>query len=226
MGLIVIRTLLIFITLMIIMRLMGKRQIGEMQPFELVITLIIADLACIPMADTTIPLLYGIIAIITIFFLHQLICLLDLKCNPAKAILSGEPSLVLTKDGVDIEKLKQNNMDASDLLESLRSAGYFSLEAVHYGIYESTGQFSVLPNDDYQGKSLSVLIVSDGSFEHKNIALTKLPLSFFVDILKKRGISRKNVYVWTIDGEGNNYLQEKGKKFETFRIELPEGASW
>ena len=74
MGLIFIRTIVIFITLLVIMRLMGKRQIGEMQPYELVITLIIADLACIPMADTSIPLLYGVIAILTIYFLHQVVC--------------------------------------------------------------------------------------------------------------------------------------------------------
>ena len=73
MGLIFIRTIIVFITLLIIMRLMGKRQIGEMQPFELVITLLIAELACIPMADTSIPLLYGIVAILTIYFLHQIV---------------------------------------------------------------------------------------------------------------------------------------------------------
>ena len=75
MALTVLRTAIIFVTLLIVMRLMGKRQIGEMQPFELVITLLIAELACIPMADTSIPLLYGIVAILAIFLLHQLICL-------------------------------------------------------------------------------------------------------------------------------------------------------
>ena len=77
MGLIFIRTIIIFITLLIIMRLMGKRQIGEMQPFELVITLLIAELACIPMADSSIPLLYGIVAIVSSYFLHQILCFLD-----------------------------------------------------------------------------------------------------------------------------------------------------
>ena len=78
MGLIFIRTSLIFLALFTVMRLMGKRQIGEMQPYELVITLIISDLACIPMADNTIPLLYGVIAILTVYFLHQVVCLIDL----------------------------------------------------------------------------------------------------------------------------------------------------
>ena len=80
MGLIVLRTAVIFIALLAVMRLMGKRQIGEMQPFELVITLLIAELACIPMADTSIPLLYGIVSILTIFLLHLLMLLIELKC--------------------------------------------------------------------------------------------------------------------------------------------------
>lgn len=125
MGLIFIRTIIIFVTLLVIMRLMGKRQIGEMQPFELVITLLIAELACIPMADTSIPLLYGVIAIVTIYFLHQIVCLFDLAFKPMKALLSGKPSIVLNKDGIDITQLKKNNLDVSDLIESLRGAGYF-----------------------------------------------------------------------------------------------------
>ena len=84
MSLIFIRTVIIFITLLIVMRLMGKRQIGEMQPYELVITLIIAEIACIPMSDPSIPLLYGIIAILTIYFLHQIVCLADLGIKGAK----------------------------------------------------------------------------------------------------------------------------------------------
>lgn len=107
MGLIFIRTIIVFITLLVIMRLMGKRQIGEMQPFELVITLLIAELACIPMSDTSIPLLYGIISILTIYFLHQIVCLLDLGFKSMKAVLSGSPSIVLNKQGIDDTQLKK-----------------------------------------------------------------------------------------------------------------------
>ena len=85
MGLIFIRTVIIFVATLAVMRLMGKRQIGEMQPYEFVITLIIADLACIPMADNSIPLLYGLIAIFTVYLLHQILCVIDLNFNKAKA---------------------------------------------------------------------------------------------------------------------------------------------
>ena len=92
MGLIFVRTVIIFITLLVIMRLMGKRQIGEMQPYELVITLIIADLACIPMADNSIPLLYGVVAILTVYLLHQIVCFIDLNFMQAKPLSAATPA--------------------------------------------------------------------------------------------------------------------------------------
>ncbi len=110
MALIFIRTAIIFFTLLLIMRLMGKSQIGEMQPFELVITLLIAELACIPMADSSVPLLYGIISIVAIFILHQIVWLLDLWFKPMKTVVCGKPSLVITKDGVDSYQLRKTTL--------------------------------------------------------------------------------------------------------------------
>lgn len=119
-----------------------------MQPFELVITLLIAELACIPMADTSIPLLYGIVAILAIFLLHQLICLIDLNFKPLKFLVSGKPAVVMNKNGIDIYQLKHNNLDTSDLIESLRVAGIFGLDQVDYALYEANGQFSAMPKPD------------------------------------------------------------------------------
>ena len=116
MGLIFIRVVIIFSATLLVMRLMGKRQIGEMQPYELVITLIIADLACIPMGDTSIPLLYGVVAILTVYLLHQIICLIDLNFSKAKALISGAPSIVLNKNGIDDTQLKKNNLDVSSIV--------------------------------------------------------------------------------------------------------------
>ena len=89
------------------MRLMGKSQIGEMQPFEFVISLVIAELACIPMADTSIPILYGIIAILTIFILHQIVWIFQLWFKPVKTVISGKPSVVINKNGIDEYQLKK-----------------------------------------------------------------------------------------------------------------------
>ena len=225
MALIFIRTAIVFITLFIIMRLMGKRQIGEMQPYELVITLIISDLACIPMADSTIPLLYGIIAILTVYLLHQLVCIVDLNVRGAKAILSGEPSIVLNKNGIDDTQLKKNNLDVSDLIESLRVEGYFSLDAVDYALYEAEGTFSALPKKDYENRqsSLPVIIVDEGKFVKNNVELTKQTNAYYLSALKEHGCDElKNILVLTIDGNGKAYLQERGKRYKTFQLDWSE----
>lgn len=229
MILVIIRTAIIFAVLLIVMRLMGKRQIGEMQPFELVITLLIAELACIPMADTSIPLLYGVVSVLAIFVLHELVTLLDLKVKPLKSLLSGKPSVVVNKNGIDDYQLKRNHLDVSDLIESLRTAGYFSLDCIDYALYESNGTFSALPKEGYEQMqtSLPLVIIDNGKYSSKNIAITGLEKQFFVDILRERGIKReKDVLVLTADGEGKMYLQVKGEKFCTFRVSYPDGKTW
>lgn len=225
MGLIFIRIVIIFVTLFSVMRLMGKRQIGEMQPYELVITLIIAELACIPMEDTSIPLLYGIVSILTVYLLHQIVCIIDLNFRGAKTVLSGSPSIVLNKNGVDDTQLKKNNLDVSDLIESLRVEGYFSLDAVEYALYEAEGTFSALPKKNYASlqNSLPVILIDEGKFIQKNIELTKKTQGYYRDILKGQGCDElKKVLVMTVDGEGKVYLQEKGKKYKTFRLAWSE----
>lgn len=230
MGLIFLRTAFIFIALLAVIRLMGKRQIGEMQPFELVITLLIAELACIPMADTSIPLLYGLISILTIFFLHQLMLLIGLNFKPFQTLIGGKPSIVINKNGVDISQLKKNHLDLSDLIESMRTAGFFSLDEVAYALYEANGQFSAMPREDRpkeNKESLPVLIIDDGKFIDHNLELTKTGKTFFEEILREQKIrSVKNVFVLTLDGTGKIYLQCKRDRFRTFRIALPEGSSW
>lgn len=221
MGLIFIRTAILFITLFIIMRLMGKRQIGEMQPYELVITLIIAELACIPMQDNSIPLLYGVIAILTVYLLHQIVCVLDLNSLWAKSVLSGSASVVLNKNGIDDHELKKNNLDVSDLVESLRVEGYFALDAIEYALYESEGTFSALPKKNYQELqvSLPIIVIDEGKFDKENLQQTQRNETYFLQKLKERGCKDvKQVLIMTVDGNGKVYLQRKGKKYEVFEL--------
>ena len=224
-----IRTAIIFVVLLIIMRLMGKRQIGEMQPFELVITLLIAELACIPMADASIPLLYGIISVVTIYVLHEVMTLLDLKIKPLKSLISGKPSVVINKNGIDDYQLKKNNLDVSDLIESLRTAGYFSLDCVDYALYEANGTFSALPKQDYEQlqTSLPLVIIDNGKYDEKNLEITGLGKSYFDNVLKKQKIRNiKKVLVLTADGTGKMYLQTKGEKFKIIQDSYPGGKTW
>ena len=228
MGLLFIRTTIIFIGTLAVMRLMGKRQIGEMQPYELVITLIIADLACIPMADNSVPLLYGIIAILSVYLIHQILCIIDLNFTKAKKVISGSPSIVLNKNGIDDTQLKKNNLDVSDLIESLRVEGYFSLDAVDYALYEASGTFSALPKPDYEKlqPSLPVVLVDEGKWDEENIRQTQKDIAYFENALRAQGCKDvKQVLVMTVDGNGKTYLQLKGEKYKVFRLHW-EKALW
>ena len=230
MGLIVLRTAIIFLALFAVMRLMGKRQIGEMQPFELVITLLIAELACIPMADTSIPLLYGAASVLTIFFLHQLMLIADLKCKGLKKVIGGKPAVVINKNGVDITQMKKNNLDITDLIESLRGTGCFSLADVDYALYEANGNFSAMPKEKEAktgGASLPLVIIEEGKYNRTNLEKSHIPAAFFDGLLARQKIGkRKRVFILTADGAGNIYLQCYGEKYRTFRTQLPEGAGW
>ena len=220
MALIFIRTAIIFLTLLIIMRLMGKSQVGEMQPFEFVISLLIAELACIPMADTSIPLLYGIIAIVAIFILHQIVWLLDLWFKPLKSVVCGKPSIVINKDGIDEQQLRQNNLDVSDLIESMRVAGYFSLDDVYYGLYEANGSFSALENPDKSTSSLSVTIIDGGKTDKKNLDICGISQENLNAFLKNQNAKPKQVLVMTVNGEGRVYFQKRGEKYKILNIEV------
>ena len=223
-----IRTTIVFITLIIIMRLMGKRQIGEMQPFEFIVTLIIADLACIPMTDVSIPLVYGIVAIFCLFLLHQLLSILEQGGNFLKIVISGKPSIVINKDGVDLKELKRNNMGLSDLIESMRSSGYFSLDDLDYAIFESNGKLSAMESSNRADvpSSLPVVIVNDGKADDKNMELIKINRSDVEKFIQAHDGKLKNTEVLTIDGNGRVYYKHKNQKFKILKYELAEGIKW
>ncbi len=220
MALIFIRTTIIFVVLLLTMRLMGKSQIGEMQPFEFVISLVIAELACIPMADTSIPLFYGIIAIATIFILHEIVWILQLWFKPVKNIISGKPSVVINKDGIDEFQLKKNNLDVSDLIESMRVAGYFNLDDVYYGLYEANGSFSALEKEEKASDSLSLTLIDRGKPDKKNLARCGFTTDVINKFLKDNGAKMKEVVVMTVNGEGRVYFQKRGEHYKILQCEV------
>ena len=220
MALIFVRTAIIFITLLFIMRLMGKSQVGEMQPFEFVISLLIAELACIPMADSSIPLLYGIIAIIAIFVRHQIVVVLDLLFKPVKTVICGKPSVVINKNGIDEFQLRKNNLDVSDLIESMRGAGYFSLDDVYYGLYEANGSFSALENPEKSSSSLSLLLIESGKPEEKNLTACGIDKTQLNEFLKAQNAKLKEVVVMTVNSDGRVYFQKRGEKYKILNMEV------
>lgn len=223
-----IRTVIIFITLVIVMRIMGKRQIGEMQPFEFIVTLIIADLACIPMADISIPVLYGIVSILGLFLLHQIFSVLEQKRGILKRIISGKPSVIINKNGVDMKELRRNNMGVDDLIESMRSQGYFSLDDLDYAIFEANGNLSALENQNSEKhpSSIPVLLIENGKFVNENIKFTKKDETELKNFLLKENLELKNTEVLTLDGNGRVYYKAKNQKYQILNLPLKEENKW
>ena len=228
MALTFIRTSIIFLVLVVLVRLMGKRQIGEMQPFEFIVTLIIADLACVPMADVSIPLIYGIVAVATLFIFHQLFSLIEQWGGISKRILSGKPSVVINKNGVDVKELKKNNMGGEDLIESMRSAGYFSLDQLDYAIFESNGKLSALEKQNVtpETSSIPLLLIDNGKILNSNCKLINCTKDDVNRFMSSLGKSVKNTEVLTVDGNGKSYLKYKNKPYEIIHYSLPEGIKW
>ena len=223
-----IRTLIVFLTLVVVMRLMGKRQIGEMQPYEFIVTLIIADLACIPMTDVSIPLIYGIVAILGLFILHQIFSILEYSSKFFKTTISGSPSIVVNKDGVNLRELHKNNMSVDDLIESMRGSGYFSLDDLDYAIFESNGKLSAMEktNRNNPPSSLPILVIKEGKTSKENLSAIKSTKQDIDDFLDMNGTRLKLVEVMTVDGDGRVYLKEKFKPYRILSFPLKEGVKW
>jgi len=223
-----IRTLIVFLTLVVVMRLMGKRQIGEMQPYEFIVTLIIADLACIPMTDVSIPLIYGIVAILGLFILHQIFSLLEYSSKLFKTTISGSPSIVVNKDGVNLRELHKNNMSVDDLIESMRGSGYFSLDDVEYAIFESNGKLSAMEKTNRKSipSSLPVLVIKEGKISKENLSAIQSIKEDVDAFLEENDTKLKAVEVMTVDGDGRVYLKEKFKAYRILLYPLKDGVKW
>lgn len=167
-----VRTIILYIIVVIVMRIMGKRQIGQLQPFELAIAIMISDLAAVPMQNTGIPLLHGIIPILTLLILQLLISFLSIKSLRARAIICGKPAILIEKGLIVESTLSKELYTLNDLLEQLRINNFPNIADVEYAILETNGQLSVIPKSqkrplnpedmdiktDYEGLPMDIII--------------------------------------------------------------------
>ncbi len=231
------RSVILYTLILFLIRIMGKRQIGEMQPFELVITLVIADLATIPMAETALPLIQGIIPLVTLGCVHYLICLLSRKSVTFRRLFSGKPVILLDSNGIIYENMRKVNMNFNDLLEGLHSAGYFNLEELLYVILQTNGTMTVVNRAPYapltandihiekEQATLPMILVSKGKIMNENMKLAKIDENFILDNIKQLGFtSLKDILLLTFSNEGKIYVQGKKGKFQTVQTNYSGGV--
>ncbi len=221
MIIIFLRAIILFSVLLFAIRLMGKRQIGEMEPFELVITLVISELACIPMSDRSIPITFGIVAILTMFVIHQFILLLS-KSVRLQGVINGKPVMVINPDGIDEQALKSLNMHVSDLLQAMRTAQYFSLEEISYGIMETNGQLTVVANKKMQDKqqTLPVPVILEGKWNEQEMQSQGFDKAEIQKLLAGERTKLKSVILLALDENNRMTLQRRKSSIVFKNVEV------
>lgn len=211
-----IRTVILYFILMVGLRLMGKRQIGELEPSELVLTLIISDLAAVPMQDFGIPLVNGVFPIVTLLCLSMLLSFFSMKSIRFRGLICGHPTVIIREGKVLQQNMARNRFTVDELYEQLRSQGYSDLKSVKYAILETSGQVSVLPYakdgpvtaqsmglqvpDDV---TLPVLLINDGHVMAQNLAASGYDCNWLNRQLRDRRLtSPRQVFLMTVDEAG------------------------
>ena len=222
MFVVLIRTIILYLLIIVGLRLLGKRQLGELEPTELTLTLIIADLASVPMQDNGIPLLAGLIPIIVLLCLATILSVLSVKSIGFRTLLCGRPSVVVA-DGVIAEReLRRNRLTVDELLEELRIQGYSDLTNIKFAVLETNGQLSVLlrasqlPVTAAQMKikpketGLPVIVISDGRLLSRTLDEQGRSEKWLYRQLASHGLtSPKQVFLLTVDQLGNTYCVPK-----------------
>lgn len=210
------RTVILYLILMLGLRLLGKRQIGELEPSELVLTLIISDLAAVPMQDFGIPLVNGLFPIITLLCLSMLVSFFNLKSIRFRALVCGRPAVIIRDGQIQQQSMARNRFTVDELFEQLRSQGYSDLASVKYAILETSGQLSILPYtrcspvtpellglDTPDQATLPLLVINDGHIMDRDLAATGHDRAWLNKQLKQRQIlDPRQVFLMTVDESG------------------------
>ena len=215
------RSILIYIFVLIVMRLMGKREIGQLQPFELAIAIMIADLASIPMTDSGIPITNGIISILGLLLMHLVISFLNVKSIKAREIICGKPTILIYRGKIDEKALKKERFTINELEERLRGNNIYNLGDVEYAILETSGQVTVIqkpekrntiPEDfniipDYEGIPYDLVV--DGKIMEKNLQSIGKNYQWLKKQVEKFNMKPEEALIVTYDAKGQIFCQKK-----------------
>ena len=218
-----VRAIIIYLIVLIVMRLMGKREIGQLQPFELAISIMIADLASIPMTDPGVPIFNGIVPILGLLAMHLVITVLNIKSVNIRKITCGKPTVLVYRGKIDEEALKRERFTISELQERLRVKDVFNLGDVEFAILETNGEISVIqkpnkrnsiPEDfgimpEYEGMPYDLIV--DGKIMNENLNKIGKDEKWLYKQVVKFKTTPENVLIATMDGKGNFFCQEKEK---------------
>lgn len=223
MFVILIRMVILYVTAIASVRIMGKRQIGELQPTELVITLLISEIIAIPIQDTNIPLLNTLIAVFLLIGFEILTSIFNMKSVKFRTLIQGHPLIVIDDGVINQDLIKQLRFTVDDLLEALRQKDVFDVSQVQYAIVETNGQMSVLLKPEYepvvrkdlnlkpQDTKLQCLVVADGEMVSQDFDICQTNKNKLSKTIKKEKIKLDDILLMTIDKNGNKNIIKKEK---------------
>jgi uncharacterized membrane protein YcaP (DUF421 family) len=218
------RSLILYGIVVLVVRVMGKRQIGQLQPFELVIAIMLADLASAPVDDVGVPLIKGVVPIFALAFAQIIISFLSLKSERFRTLIGGSPSILIENGVLQQKKLEQLRINLNDLLEQLRSQNIANIDDVEFAILETNGNLSVFPKVDkkvptledlnIQGKpeSIPVTLIMDGQIMYKNLKKAGQDLNWLLGQIKNLGLDRKSVFFAYLDTQNQLKVIAKQKE--------------
>lgn len=216
-----IRTIILYILVLVTMRLMGKREIGQLQPFELAIAIMIADLASVPMANVGVPIFSGIIPILALLAVNLVISNINLKSVTLRKVICGKPTILVYRGKIDEKALKKEKFTVNELQERLREDNVFNLGDVEFAILETSGQISVIQKPDkrnttpadfnimpeYEGIPYDLVV--DGKIMYENLKALGKDEKWLEKEVGKFKIKPNQALVVTIDGKGQIFCQAK-----------------
>lgn len=218
-----IRTIILYLIVLVVMRLMGKREIGQLQPFELAISIMIADLASVPMTELGIPISNGIIPILGMLFMHMMISFINIKSIHMRKIICGKPSILIYRGKIDEKVLKKERFTVNELQERLRGNNVFNILDVEYAILETNGEVTVIPKPEKralipedldlkpQYEGIPYDLVVDGKIMYENLKAIGRDESWLEKQLHKYDAKPRDVLLATIDGKEQIFCQKKGE---------------
>lgn len=215
-----IRTIVIYSIVVAVYRFMGKRQIGELQPGELVLAIMLSDLATAPISSVNTPLIIGIFPIVTLMTIEILISYFSQKSVKFRKLVSGSPSIIIENGKININELTSLRFSIDDLFEQLRSNGYMTVSDVAFAILETNGQLSVIPSSQATPITLKDLnitssvtmprnIIKDGELDENNLRKIGRDKNWLNNLLKSHNTSIEKTFLLTTDGHESFYIQKK-----------------
>ena len=215
------RAIILYALVIFSIRLMGKRQIGELQPSELVITILLSNIATLPIEDTTIPMATGIIPMLTLVSLDVIMSALTLRSRKLRQMVSGSPKVIISNGVIDQKQMKKLRYSVDDLMESLHDYNIFDINEVQYAIVETTGKISVMQKKDYsplspsdielysETKNPPQILIDDGVIMHGAMQFLGLDMKFLHEVLSKNSVEASDVFLMSCDEEKNYKLIKK-----------------